>query len=183
MDNTDMTSEKNAPDKTWYSHIIGPFAETFGLSRPLAVATIFTGRRGAGFRDFLVLPFRAAESPDRSPPAPPAAPSRRTPSVTANFLATNYLSRLKILSSEGSEEIWSGWMIRSSRWTSVRAMAGLRTTTRRASWFRLQHCLRTALVFYRGTDMGMLSELSGKRLAIGPPGKRQHTGSRLNLCT
>lgn len=166
-----MASKENEPVNVPLNRVLTPVAETFGLNRVAALIGLLLLLAVVGFAVFWF--FYSAPPKTITITAGPVGSTFRTNAIRyAEFLQTNYHVTLKILPSEGSQQnldrlndpkfhVDVGFVqggvtngLASSKLVSLGSIA-----------------YQPLLVFYRGaTPLALLSELRGKRLAIGPLG-------------
>ncbi len=164
-----METKAREVAKKGFSQLVTPFTETFGLSWKLAAATVSL--------TLLVMAFAIFWFFYSAPPRTFTISSGPVGSTFESF-ATNYQSilksngvTLKIVPSQGSQENLERLSDPKSKVQVGFVQGGVTnglTGTKLVSLGSITY--EPLLLFYRGAPISLLSELKGRRLAIGPVG-------------
>ncbi len=161
---------KNEESRNGLDKIVAPVTDTFGLSWKLATATVVFS---------IVLLAAAIFYFFHSAPPRTLTISSGPPGSTFESFATNYQAilksnkvTLKIVSSQGSQENLERLLDPKFKVDVAFVQGGVTNGMERGKLMSLGSInYQPLLVFYRGTNtMPLLSELKGKRLALGPAG-------------
>jgi TRAP-type uncharacterized transport system substrate-binding protein len=178
MDTLDIKPTSPRAAKTGLARILAPFTDLFGLNRAAAVAIFLATIVVVGFAIFWF--FHSAPPRTLIITAGPPGSAFETNAIQYREILAKQGVRLRILPSEGSRENLKRLNDPSNRVDIGFVQGGL---TNREVKIKLESLGSVAyeplVIFYRGTlTSGLLSELKGKRLAIGARGSGTRTMAR-----
>lgn len=163
------------PPKKGLARLLAPFTEIFGLGRVAATAAFLATVTVLAFTVFWFF-YSAPPNTITISSGPPGSTFETNAFKYLGILRTNHVT-LKIISSEGSEENLKRLDDPAFHVDVGFVQGGVTNGCEKSKLVSLGSIsYEPLLIFYRGaTSLGLISELKGKRLAIGPQGSGAHS--------